>query len=104
MAKLLTFKAWIDRMPGHQPKLIVTGQAEVPTSGWTGSLVRAVPQGINPNILILDARLQKPSGIVSQVISQVDLRFEESPPANQYTQVTVRLDGDQVTVKVEIVQ
>ena len=105
MPKLLknTFKAWINKMPGSRPKLIVTGQAEVTTSGWTGSLERARPQGINPNILILDACLVEPTGDVLQVVSQVELRYEESPPAVDYTDVTVRLDGDQVTVKVEIV-
>jgi hypothetical protein len=105
MAKLLknTFKAWINKMPGSQPKLIVTGKAEVPTTGWSGSLERAVPQGINPRILILDACLVEPTGKVNQLVSEVDLRFEESPPANEYTDVTVRLDGDEVTVKVDIV-
>src|ERR1700674_2667072 len=106
MAKLLkdTFKAWINKQPGSQPKLIVTGKAEVPTSGWTGTLERAVPQGINPKILILDACLVEPTGKVnSPVVSKVDLRYDESPPAVDYSQVTIRLDGDDVTVKVEIV-
>ena len=105
MPKLLkdTFKAWINKQPGSQPKLIVTGKAEVPTSGWTGTLERAVPQGIDPKILILDACLIEPTGKVNQVVSQVDLRYEEAPPATEYTQATVRLDGGDVTVKVEIV-
>jgi hypothetical protein len=99
-----TFEARINKMPIGKPKLTVTGKAEVPTPGWSGSLVRAVPQGINPLVLILDAYLTKPTGIANPVVSKVDLSYEETPPANEYTDVTVRLDGEAVTVKVKIIQ
>jgi hypothetical protein len=95
-----TFKAWIDRMPGSRPKLIVVGDVQVPTSGWHVWLSKHVPQGINPNILILDVNATKPSGIVLEVVTTIPLRYEESPPQHEYTQVTV-LDGkDEVTVGV----
>jgi hypothetical protein len=95
-----TFKAWIDRMPGAGPKLIVIGDVQVPTSGWHVWLTPRAPQGINPNILILDVSAQKPSGIVLQVITTIPLRYEEAPPHNEYTQVTIVDGKDEVTIGV----
>ncbi|MCG6205928.1 hypothetical protein LPW26_14850 [Rhodopseudomonas sp. HC1] len=70
----ITFKAWIDRMPGAPHKLIVVGKAEVPTGGWTGELVYRNPQGINPDILLLDVLLTAPTEGASDAISEVPLR------------------------------
>lgn len=102
MAKLIKneFKAWITRMPPGPPKLIVIGKLEVPTGGYSAKLTRAVPQGINPAILLLDVQVTKPTGNVIQVISRIDVRFEESPPLVKYSSVTVRLGSDTVTVDV----
>lgn len=99
-----TFKAWIDRMPGAGPKLIVIGDMEVPTGGWRVDLVRRSPQGINPNILILDVAAQPPRGIVTQVITVVPLRYEERPPQHDYTQVTIANGADEITADVGATQ
>ena len=76
-----TFKAWIDRMPGPgaKPKLIVVGDVQVPTSGWHVWLESRNPQGVNPQILILDVKAQPPSGIVLEVVTTIPVRFEEQP-------------------------
>ena len=97
-----TFKAWIDRMPGPSahPRLIVIGDVQVPTTGWHAWLTRHEPQGINPNILILDVNAQKPSGEAGQMVTTIPLRYEEHPPHHNYTQVTVRDGKDEVTVGV----
>lgn len=93
------FKAWLDKMPGKNNTLHVTGSVEVPTSGWTGSLVERVPPGINPSILILDVRLVKPTGTVSDVISFVSLHFQKQH-AEQYRQVTIIGAGEDFTIPV----
>jgi hypothetical protein len=97
-----TFKAWIDRMPGPgaQPKLIVVGDVQVPTSGWHVWLERRVPQGINPDILVLDVKARKPGGIVLEVITTIPLRYEERPPQREYTQVTIVNGAESVTIGV----
>jgi hypothetical protein len=95
-----TFKAWIDRMPGAPPRLIVTGDVQVPTSGWHAWLTKRSPRGINPNILILDVNAQKPSGVVLEVVTTIPLRYEETPPQHEYTQVTIVDGKDEVTVGV----
>ncbi len=93
-----SFKAWIDFMPGGPPKLIVIG--EVTTGPAIGvQLIKAVPQGINPNILILDIVLTPGTGRVSTPVPQ-PVRYEESPPANTYTDVTIRSGADSFTIPV----
>lgn len=102
MTKLIkdSFKAWIDNMPGSPRKLIVTGKLETPTAGWTAKLRYRIPQGINPKILLLDAEATKPSGPAVEVISQVDVRYEETPPQQEYTDVTVFCGDESHTIKV----
>jgi hypothetical protein len=95
-----TFKAWIDHMPPGGPKLIVTGDVQVPTGGWQVTLTRRSPQGINPDILLLDVSAQAPNGMVTQVISIIPLRYQAGPPLHPYTQVTVSDGGDAVTIDV----
>lgn len=94
-----SFSAWIDKMSGNN-HLIVKGVAEVPTGGWKGSLKPANPQGTNEYVLILEAELEKPTGIVTQVISKIELRYDENPPAKQYTDVTIRYDGSEFSITV----
>jgi hypothetical protein len=106
MPKLLkeTFEAWINKMPGSPHKLIVIGAVEVPTPGWKVDLVRAEPQGINPDILLLDVHAVPPSGKVPQIVTRMPVRFEESPPLREYAQVDIRDGSDHVLVDVRETQ
>ena len=97
------FKAWLDKMPGADNTLHVTGSVTVPTPGYTVWLVEAVPQGINPKILILEVKKVPPTGFVAQVITHVPVRYDK-PRSPDYTDVTVRGDGEEFTIPVEIVQ
>lgn len=94
----VTFKAWIDHMPGSDPKLIVIGDVQVPTTGWHVTLTRRSPQGFNPNILLLDVSAQQPKGMAGQMVTTIPLRYEERPPQREYTQVTVADGKDEVTI------
>ncbi|MGZ9020883.1 MAG: hypothetical protein ACXW3S_13180 [Rhodoplanes sp.] len=80
----------------------LTGDVKVPIPGWKVTLVRKVPQGINPRILLLDVQAAPPKEPVIQVIQVIPLRYEESPPQNDYSQVTVLDGSDSVTVDVTI--
>lgn len=94
-----SFKAWIDYMPGGPPRLIVIGDVTTePTISV--QLVKAVPQGINPNILILDLMLTAGAGRGGTTPSPQPVRYEESPPANTYTNVTIRSGADSFTIPV----
>jgi hypothetical protein len=95
-----TFKAWINEMPGSQPTLIVTGDvlAEV---DFHVNLVRAIPQGFNPAVLILHIDVQTPTGPHSNAIATRTLRYEEAA-AIRFTNVTVTGGGNPFTIPVTI--
>lgn len=95
-----TFKAWIDRAPGAPPKLIMIGDARVPTSGWHARLTKRSPQGINPKMLILDVNAQEPGGEAPEVITTIPLRYEESPPQDEYGQVMVAHGKGEIVVRI----
>src|ERR1043165_2635814 len=92
--------AWINKMPGSVHQLYVIGTCVFPTSGWRAHLERAVPQGINPKILILRRIVTPPTGIVLPVITRVPVRYEELPPVD-YDQVEIQPGP---TIPVHIVQ
>ncbi|MDO8878303.1 MAG: hypothetical protein Q7V40_19685 [Pseudolabrys sp.] len=96
-----TFTAWIDSQPPGPQKLIVTGDIEVPTSGWSAKLTRATPQGVNPAVIILELALTKPTGNVLQVVSRVKARYEESPPGHAYTEATIRHEKLEFSIPVK---
>jgi hypothetical protein len=94
-----TFKAWIDKMPGKQNTLHVIGVVTVPTTGYKASLSEAHPPGINPKILILEVHKLKPSGPAGDMVSHIPVYFEKSHSPD-YTNVTIREDGDEFTIEV----
>ena len=96
------FKAWIDKMPGSNNTLYVTGKVTVPTTGFHVSLVEAVPQGINPKILILEVKKVKPTGPAGDVVEHIPAEFKK-PHSPDYTEVTVRGDGDGFTIPVKVI-
>jgi len=93
-----TFKAWIDRPPGAPPRLIMVGDVRVPTDGWQARLTKRTPQGINPKILILDVNVQQPEGDSTLEITTIPLRYEESPPQDEYGQVMIANGGGEIVV------
>jgi hypothetical protein len=98
-----TFNAILNKQPPGPPSMRVHGDVEVNTGGWSGALVKAVPQGINPLVLILELKMTPPTGIVTQGFTKVSVEFHEKPAAHDYTDVTI-LDGkDSFPVQVQVV-
>jgi hypothetical protein len=95
------FKANLDKMPGANNTLHVTGKVTVPTTGFHVSL-EAVPPGINPKILILEVKKVKPSGAAGDIVSHVPVKYDK-PYSPDYTEVTIRGDGSEFTIPVRIV-
>lgn len=90
-------------MPPGPFHFYVRAKVEVPTPGYTASLKKAVPQGINPAILILDVVTKKKPGIWPQVITVVDANYDDKNYKGKYKQVTVRYGSQSKTVNVQIV-
>lgn len=94
------WKAWIDMMPPGPPTLHVTGKCVFPKHGYKVKLTKAVPQGINPKILLLRKVVTPPVGPVIQTPQTVAVSFTLKTNS-KYTHVTILPDG--TTVKVQIV-
>ena len=71
-----------------------------PTPGYRIKLVPAVPQGINPAILLLKKVVTKLPGIWPQIPKKHDVRYTKKTKT-KYTHVTILPDGK--TIKVQIV-
>lgn len=84
--------------PPGPPTLTVTGKCVFPTTGYKVKLVKAVPQGINPLILLLRKIVTPPTGIVLPVLTTVAVKFTLKT-STKYTHVTILPEG--VTVKVQ---
>jgi hypothetical protein len=88
-----------NNMPPGPPRLTVTGRCTFPTSGYRVTLRQAVPQGINPAILLLKKTVRRPTGIVLQVITTIPVRFVKKNATTRYTHVTILPEGK--TIKVQ---
>jgi hypothetical protein len=99
LVKCGKWQAWLDTMPGPPtPTLHVTGECLAPSASYKIKLVPAVPQGINPKILILKKVVTQGTGI--QVPTKIPVHYTKKTKI-RYTHVTILPDG--VTVKVKIV-
>jgi len=97
-----TFKARLNKMPPPRNILQVTGVVTVPTTGWFVGLVKAVPQGVNPAILILEVMRIPPDQQGGDLVMHIPVLFGkyESP---DYTDVTIRDGKDEFTIPVKVV-
>jgi hypothetical protein len=93
------WRAVQDNMPPGPPTLTVTGRCIFPTTGYKVTLKEAVPQGINPAILLLRKTVRPPKGIVLPVITTVKVRFVKRKATRRYTHVTILPEGK--TIKVQ---
>lgn len=83
------WNAFDNRMPPGR-SFYVSGTVVAPTGGYTGSLAKAVPQGINPSILLLDLKVEKPTGPATDATQHVPVRYDEPHYGGGYSSVQVR--------------
>jgi hypothetical protein len=100
---IVSVEATADLMPPAPFSLRVHSRIEAPMPAFTAFLQKAVPQGINPAILILDVVLVKKPGTVIQVVTEIDADYEDKKYRGRHTQVTVRYGDVSKTVDVQIV-
>ena len=92
-----------NRQPPGPPSFYVVATVQVPSPGYTATLKKAVPQGINPAILILKVVTKKKLGIWPPVVTDVDARYDIKPYKGKFKQVTVLYGKESKTAKVQIV-
>ncbi len=77
-----------DFMPPGPARLRVNGTLQMPTPGYKLSLHQANPQGINPQILLLQLDTEAPTDVVPQVITPTPVRYELETDFD-YTHITI---------------
>lgn len=98
--KCTGWKAWEDQMPPGPPTLHVIGKCLFPTHGYKVRLKKAVPQGINPKILLLVKVVTAPRGPVIQVPQVVEVHYKQRVTKGQYKQVTILPEVKTIRVKI----
>lgn len=96
--KCTGWKAWQDFMPPGPSTLHVTGTCRFTTHGYKVTLKEAVPQGINPSILLLKKIVTPPTGPVILTPQDVPVNFSKKTKT-RYTAVTILPEGK--TIKVQ---
>jgi len=100
LGKCSGWKAILNMMPPGPSILRVTGKCIFPKHGFKVTLKEAVPQGINPAILLLKKTVKPPTGIVIPTPQVVNVTFTKKTTF-KYQKVTILPDG--VTINVQIV-
>lgn len=87
--------AWNDLMPPGPISLHVAGDIEVANPGIEAILVEAIPQGTNPDILLLDLYLIQRPGVWTQNLVTRTVRFAKETDGN-HTSVSIFHNGNSV--------
>ena len=86
------WSAWIDAEPGPgaEPRLIVTGEIDLPSPGYRSQWSIGIADRRLPPAQHLNLALTPPQGIVAQVITTEKLRFEAKAAYPEYRAIIVR--------------
>lgn len=93
------WEAWQDLMPGAGGTLHVRGTCRFPTAGYTASLRRQEPQGVNPRDLLLVLEVTPPDGPAAQVATDLAVEYSEPAEPRQFDQVTILPNGPSLPVR-----
>lgn len=103
-AETRNWYAWLDTMPPKPDHLYATGQVQVPNPGVHALLRRKEPQGINPEILLLDLFLIQNPGLWPQIVTWVPARYEEVVAGNEaytYKEVSI-FCGEEIIAQIPV--
>lgn len=85
--------SWNNLMPPKPDDFHVVGQVEVGNPGVIGELRYKSPQGVNPDIILLDLVLIQRPGIWPQMMSWIEVRYDKVMKSAHYTNATIFYDG-----------
>lgn len=95
--------AWIDMMPPRPYSFHVTGEVLVPNPGVDVILIPKEPQGINPDILLMDLFLHQKPGVWPEIVVWKPARYDKVGTV-KYKQVDIFCGSKSIAqIKVDIV-
>ena len=74
----------------------MTGTVTTTRSNQEPQLTKAVPQGANAAILLLDLTITTSGDVGNEVMGTREVRYREEIKAGQYTSVEIRYSGQQI--------
>jgi hypothetical protein len=96
-----TFEAYLELLPPHPIRILnVNGKVEYRSGGVTASLIKAVPQGINPAILILEVHDTTTGGPSTDPVVTQSVSFD-AKATTALKQVTIRSAAPDFTIDVQ---
>lgn len=88
--------AWNNLMPPKPDDFHIVGEVQVGNPGIVAMLCPREPQGINPDILLMDLILVQQPGIWPQRVVWVTARYDKVLVNSTYTSVTVFCEDTQI--------
>ena len=88
--------AWNILMPPPPDDFHLVGSVQVGNPGVTATLTPRVPQGIDPQILIIDLSLHQQPGMWPQIVVWTTARYDEGASNQRYTQVQIYCGSDKI--------
>lgn len=92
------WSAWENRQPPGPPRLHVTGEVETPSAHKVPRLARAIPQGINPSILILNLTVVETGETAPEVVAFRRVHYQETVEPGKFKQVQINCDGNVIAL------
>ena len=96
------WQAWINAMPGpnSNPTLHIRGEVDMPTPGWSVELVAGPADRAQPPGLRFRLKTERPGGIVTQVITPTEVRYEAPTPYREIREIIIGC-GDRTLVTID---
>jgi hypothetical protein len=96
--------AWVNRLPPAPDELHVIGMIDVPNPGVDVSLVERVPQGVNPDDLLVELILEQKPGIWPQRVVTKQVAYERVVFGQAFKKVIVLVkNSEQISIPVIVV-
>jgi hypothetical protein len=99
--KFVSLEALLDEEPPGR-RLHVKGKWVYPTAGWTISLEKATPQGVNPAVLILKKIAKAPKGQAAQRETPYEPTYDHKLVSGEPEYKTVTVMPDNVSIEIDV--
>ncbi|MDJ0616240.1 MAG: hypothetical protein QNJ63_05700 [Calothrix sp. MO_192.B10] len=93
--------AWNNLMPPKPDDFHVVGEVEVGNPGIVAKLYPRVPQGINPEILLMNLVLIQQPGIWPQIVTWIPARYDKVIMNSMYKRVNIFCE-DNIIADIEV--
>ena len=81
--------AWIDRVAENEPRLVISGEVDLPTPGYKIEWRSGIRDRQQPPAQRLSISFIPPDGMVAQVVTPTEVSFTMPSPVLEYSSVMI---------------